>query len=52
VGLKNRIPPLSCGFVVVLDGVLVLVDESAEDCCAVNVVVGEVDGAWGCGLGL
>jgi hypothetical protein len=45
VGLKYRIRPLICGFLVVSTGDLVLVDESAEDRCAVDVVLGEVDGA-------
>jgi hypothetical protein len=37
---------------VVSAGDLVLVDESAEDCCAVDSVLGEVDGAWWSGFGL
>jgi hypothetical protein len=39
-------------FVVVSTGGLVLVDESAEDGCAVDAVLGEVDGAWGSGFSL
>ena len=52
VGLKYRIRALICGFLVVSAGDLVLVDESAEDRCAVDVVLGEVDGAWWFGFGL
>ncbi|GAA1279633.1 hypothetical protein GCM10009646_78310 [Streptomyces aureus] len=44
-GLKYRIRPLICGFVAVSTGYLVLVDESAEDRCAVDAVLGEVDRA-------
>jgi hypothetical protein len=51
VGLKYKIRPLICGFLVVSTGDLVLVDKSAED-RAVDVVLGEVDGARGSGLGL
>jgi hypothetical protein len=51
-GSNIGIPPLSCGFVVVSVGDLVLVDESAEDCYAVDVVLGEVDGARWSGFGL
>jgi hypothetical protein len=50
VGLRIR--PLICGFMVVSTGDLVLVDESAEDRCAVDAVLGEVDGAWWSGFGL
>jgi hypothetical protein len=42
---------LSCGFLVLSAGDVVLVDESAEDRCAVEVVLGEVDGVWWSGLG-
>jgi hypothetical protein len=37
---------------VVSAGDVVLVDESAEDCCAVDAVLGEVDGVWWSGFGL
>jgi hypothetical protein len=52
VGLKYRIRLLICGFLVVSTGDLVLADESAEDCCAVDSVLGEVDGAWWSVFGL
>jgi hypothetical protein len=52
VGLKYRIRPLSCEFVVVSTGDPILVDESAEDRSAVDAVLGEVDGAWWSGFGL
>jgi hypothetical protein len=52
VGLKYRIRPLICEFVVVSTGDLILVDESAEDRSAVDAVLGEVDGAWWSGFGL
>jgi hypothetical protein len=52
VGLKYRIRALICGFLVASTGDLVLVNESAEDRCAVDAVLGEVDGAWWFGLGL
>ena len=51
VGLKYGIRALICGFLVVSAGDLVFVDESAEDRCAVDVVLGEVDGAWWSGFG-
>jgi hypothetical protein len=52
VGLTYGIRLLICEFVVVSTGGLVLVDESAEDRCAVDVVLGEIDGAWWPGFGL
>jgi hypothetical protein len=48
VGLRIR--PLICGFMVVSTGDLVLVDESAKDRCAMDAVLGEVDGARRSGL--
>jgi hypothetical protein len=52
VGLKYRILPLVCRFLVVSAGDLVLVDESAEDHRAVDAVLGEVNGVWWSGFGL
>jgi hypothetical protein len=42
---------LICRFFVVSAGDLVLVDESAEDGCAVDAVLGEVEGAGWSGAG-
>ena len=52
VGLTYRIRPLIGEFLVVSTGNPILVDESAEERSAVEVVLGEVDGAWWSGFGL
>lgn len=48
--LENRVRAVTCSFPMGSGGVLVLVDQAAEDGCAADGVFGEAHGGWWIGL--